>query len=134
MDKIGDFLFEAVCVLVFCGAVTLLINFNDAMDDAIVVARDTVVGSDDTMTEYRDDVASLEITGADVFAMLLGDLEFPVTIDVIEGGTAKQITFNPDDYNYKTASLSSYHFADEYIKQYHLGTDGKISSISFVRK
>ncbi len=66
--------------------------------------------------------------------MLLGDLEFPVTIDVTEGGTEKQVTFNPDDYNYKTASLSNYHFADKYVKQYHLGTDGKINSITFVRK
>lgn len=134
MDKIGDFLFEAVCILIFCGAVTLLVHYSRAMEDTIAVARDTIVGADDTMTEYHDDVASLEVTGADVFAMLLGDLEFPVTIDVTEGGTEKQITFNPDDYNYKMASLSNYRFADKYAKQYHLGEDGKINSITFVRK
>ncbi len=134
MDKIGDLLFEAVCVLIFCGAVTLLFHYSRAMEDAIAVARDTVVGADDTMMEYHGDVASLEVTGTDIFAMLLGDLEFPVTIDVTEGGTEKQVTFNPDDYNYKTASLSNYHFADKYVKQYHLGTDGKINSITFVRK
>ena len=134
MDKIGDLFFEAVFVLSVGGAVTLLFHYSWAMDDAIAVARDTVVGADDTMMEYHGDVASLEVTGADIFAMLLGDLEFPVTIDVTEGGTEKQVTFNPDDYNYKTASLSDYHFADKYVKQYHLGTDGKINSITFVRK
>ena len=70
---------------------------------------------------------------AEVQALFLGELEFDIDIDLASGGAWSTVSFTKTAYNFETADISSYVFANRYSKAYLVDEHGAITKIIYRR-